>query len=72
MTITTDNETQIFDAQKGADPTTADLEDGDGMMYISDGSGDITGAEGDLVWATNDNGTVKTLVLGAVANATAP
>lgn len=55
-------------AQRG-DPTTDELEQGEDVVYASDGSG--TGAAGDLVYAVNDGGTIKTLVLAQVSNATA-
>jgi len=55
-------------AQRG-DPTTAELDAGQNMLYNSDGSG--TGAAGDLVFAINDAGTIKTTVVAAVSNATA-
>lgn len=53
--------------QRG-DPTTSELDAGENMTYNSDGTG--TGAAGDLVYAVNDAGTVKTTVLAAKANAT--
>lgn len=58
-----------YGAQRSSDPGTGDLDDGESMTYISDGTAGVTGAEGDLVWATNDGGSIKTLVLGAVSSA---
>lgn len=52
--------------QRG-DPTTGELADGDVMTYNSDGSG--TGDAGDLVYAVNDGGTIKTSVVVQRSNA---
>jgi len=50
------------------DPSTAELPDGAVMTYNSDGSG--TGSAGDLVYAVNDGGTIKTQVIAQRSNAT--
>jgi hypothetical protein len=43
------------------DPSTSDLLEGEGMLYVSDGSGDNTGGNpGDLVYAYNDGGNIVT------------
>lgn len=54
-------------SQRG-DPTTSELDAGENMVYNSDGSG--TGSSGDLVYAVNASGTIKTLILAQVSNAT--
>ena len=54
--------------QRG-DPSTSELPDGAVMTYNSDGSG--TGNAGDLVYAVNDGGTIKTQVIAQRSNATA-
>jgi hypothetical protein len=54
--------------QRG-DPTTSELDDGEVMSYNSDGTG--TGSAGDLVYAVNDSGTIKTSVIAQRSNATA-
>lgn len=53
--------------QRG-DPSTSELPTGAVMIYNSDGSG--TGTAGDLVYAVNDGGTIKTTILAQKANAT--
>jgi hypothetical protein len=53
--------------QRG-EPSTSDLPDGECMVYESDGTG--TGAAGDLIYAVNDAGTIKTSILAAKSNAT--
>jgi hypothetical protein len=53
--------------QRG-DPSPSELNDGDVMTYNSDGSG--TGSAGDLVYAVNDSGTVKTTIIAQRSNAT--
>lgn len=57
----------VVHAQRG-DPTTDELPPGEVMTYNSDGSG--TGNQGDLVYAINDAGTVKTQVIAARSDAT--
>lgn len=54
--------------QRG-DPSTSELSDGDVMTFNSDGSG--TGSAGDLVYAVNDAGTIKTSIIAQRSNATA-
>lgn len=54
--------------QQRGDPSTTELGSGENMTYNSDGTG--TGAAGDLVYAVNDAGTIKTTILAAKANAT--
>ena len=54
--------------QRG-DPSTSELDDGDVMTFNSDGSG--TGSAGDLVYAVNDAGTIKTAIIAQRSNATA-
>lgn len=53
--------------QRG-DPSTNDLDTGEIMLYNSDGSG--TGSAGDLIYAVNDSGTIKTSILQQRSNAT--
>lgn len=53
--------------QRG-DPSTSELADGEIMLFNSDGSG--TGSAGDLVYAVNNGGTIETLILAQVSNAT--
>ena len=55
-------------AQRG-DPSTSELGDGDVMTFNSDGSG--TGSAGDLVYAINDGGTIRTSIIAQRSNATA-
>ena len=55
-------------SQRG-DPSTSELADGEVMTYNSDGSG--TGSAGDLVYAVNDAGTIKTAIIAQRSNATA-
>jgi len=58
-----------FASRARDDPGTQALpQDGDGMIYVSDGS--QTGSQGDLIYAINDAGTVKTTVVAALADAT--
>jgi hypothetical protein len=52
------------------DPSTTELGAGNSMVYTSDGASGTTGAAGDLVYAVNDGGTIKTSVIAEVANAT--
>jgi hypothetical protein len=59
-------EAGIIHQQRG-DPTTSDLDQGEVMVFNSDGSG--TGAAGDLVYAVNDGGTIETQVIAAETNA---
>lgn len=54
--------------QQRGDPTTSELSDGQCMEYCSDGSG--TGSAGDLVYAVNDSGTIKTSIIAQRSNAT--
>jgi hypothetical protein len=54
--------------QRG-DPSTSELDDGDVMAFNSDGSG--TGSAGDLVYAINDGGTIRTSIIAQRSNATA-
>lgn len=54
--------------EQRSDPSTGQLADGECMTYCSDGSG--TGAAGDLVYAVNDGGTIKTSVIAQRSNAT--
>jgi hypothetical protein len=54
--------------QQRGDPTTSEMKQGDSMTFTSDGSG--TGSAGDLVYAVNDGGTIKTSVIASVANST--
>jgi len=56
--------------QRGVDVTTSELQDGRVATYISDGTADVTGDAGDLIYAVNDGGTIKTSVIAAVSNAT--
>lgn len=53
--------------QRGA-PSTTELASGASMVYTSDGTD--AGAAGDLMYAVNDAGTIKTSVVAAKANAT--
>lgn len=53
--------------QRG-DPSTIELDDGEVMTYNSDGTG--SGSAGDLVYAINDSGTIKTSVIAQRSNAT--
>jgi len=53
--------------QRG-DPTTTELGSGEIMLYNSDGSG--TGSAGDLVYAINDGGSIKTQIIVQRSNAT--
>jgi len=55
--------------QQRSEPTTAELAPGENMTYNSDGTG--TGAAGDLIYAVNDGGTIKTQVLARRSDATA-
>ena len=55
--------------QQRSEPTTAELAPGENMTYNSDGNG--TGAAGDLVYAVNDAGTIKTNVIARRSDATA-
>jgi len=55
-------------AEQRSDPSTADLDSGEIMLYNSDGSG--TGNAGDLVYAVNDGGAIETQVIAAEADAT--
>jgi hypothetical protein len=48
---------------RGADPTAAELGEGNSAVYVSDGSGDVTGDDGDVILAVNSGGTVKTTTL---------
>jgi hypothetical protein len=57
----------VVHEQRG-DPTTSELADGAVMTFNSDGSG--TGSAGDLVYAVNDGGTIKTKVVVARSDAT--
>lgn len=57
----------IHQQQRG-DPSTSELASGEVMTFASDGSG--TGSAGDLVYAVNDGGTIKTSVIAQVSNAT--
>jgi len=50
------------------EPTTSDLNGDEAMVYVSDGTG--SGATGDLMYAVNDAGTIKTSILAARSNAT--
>jgi hypothetical protein len=50
------------------DPTTSELDDGEVMRFVSNGSG--TGSAGDLVYARNNSGTIQTQVIVAASNAT--
>lgn len=58
----------VFAEQRG-DPSTTDLDSGEVLLYNSDGSG--TGSAGDLVYAVNDGGTIKTSIIAQRSNATA-
>jgi hypothetical protein len=51
-----------------SDPTTAELDSGRSMIFTADGTG--TEGSGDLIYAVNDAGTIKTSVIAAVSNAT--
>jgi hypothetical protein len=53
--------------QRG-DPTTSELDDGEVMTYNSDGTD--TGSAGDLLYAVNDSGTIKTTIIAERSNAT--
>ena len=57
----------VVHEQRG-DPGTDELGTGEVMTYNSDGSG--TGSAGDLVYAVNDGGSVKTRVIVSKSNAT--
>jgi len=48
---------------RGADPTAAELGEGNSAVYVSDGSADVTGDDGDVILAVNSGGTVKTTTL---------
>jgi hypothetical protein len=52
-----------------SEPTATELDAGETMTYNSDGSG--TGDAGDLVYAINDGGTIKTQVIASRSDATA-
>lgn len=54
--------------QQRSDPDTSELDDGQVMTFNADGSG--TGSAGDLVYAVNDGGTIKTTVIAQASNAT--
>ena len=56
--------------QRGQDPSTNELDAGENMTYNSDGSSGVTGNAGDLIYAVNHGGTIKTSVIAAVSNAT--
>jgi hypothetical protein len=58
----------VINRQRG-DPSTTELQPGENMTYNADGSG--TGDPGDLVYAVNDGGTIKTSVLARRSDATA-
>lgn len=49
-------------------PTTSELSSGEVMRYVSDGTD--SGSAGDLMYAINDAGTIKTQVIAAKSNAT--
>ena len=51
-----------------SDPTPADLPEGSCTVYVSDGSGGVTGADGDVVAAVNRGGTVKTTTVLSFAD----
>lgn len=55
--------------QQRGDPSTGEIPPGECMTYCSDGSG--TGSAGDLVYAVNDGGTIKTSIVAQRSNATA-
>jgi hypothetical protein len=57
----------VINQQRG-DPTTDELNPGENMQFNSDGSG--TGSPGDLVYAVNDGGQIKTSIIAAADNAT--
>lgn len=48
---------------RASDPGTGALGDGKTMIYVSDGTTDVTGADGDVVVAVNSGGTIKTKIL---------
>lgn len=48
---------------RGSDPGTAELNDGQTCIYVSDGSADVTGDDGDVILAVNSGGTIKTKIL---------
>ena len=48
-------------AEQRGDPSTADLDSGEIMLYNSDGSG--TGNAGDLVYAVNEGKNIKTIIV---------
>jgi len=48
---------------RGADPTAAELGEGNSTVYVSDGSADVTGDDGDVILAVNSGGAVKTTTL---------
>jgi len=54
--------------QQQGDPTTDDLDQGEAMVFNSDGSG--TGSAGSLIYAVNDGGTIKTSIIAQKTNAT--
>lgn len=54
--------------QQRGDPTTNELQPGETMLFNSDGSG--TGSAGDMVYAINDGGTIKTSLLVGRSEAT--
>jgi len=62
-------ESLFLGVQRSSDPGTGEIDDGEAGLFISDGSTGVAGQAGDLVFATNDGGAVKTLVLGAVSDA---
>jgi hypothetical protein len=49
-------------------PTTSEIDNGDAMTYCSDGTDG--GSAGDLMYAVNDGGTIKTSVIAQRSNAT--
>lgn len=54
--------------QQRGDPSTTEVPSGEAMTYVSDGSG--TGSAGDLVYAVNDGGSIKTVIIAQRSNAT--
>jgi len=48
---------------RGSDPGTSILTDGETAIYVSDGTADVTGDDGDVILAVNSGGTIKTKIL---------
>lgn len=49
--------------QRSSDPGTSEIGDGEATIYVSDGTAQVTGDDGDVILAVNSGGTVKTTTL---------